>query len=160
MGCCSFAVLLEYRAHPYFAHSGFTGKHPGPEIDDCFLLDLTDGGPGVWSRLPSLPAPRGGGTMSYIPNENSLVFALGAVRPSIGSPEAIDHSDAWILSLEDIDEGWRTLPELTYEANHVVRLSQLFAIRVNKCEFSLRFSPTNRVPLPSRTVLATSMFCF
>jgi N-acetylneuraminic acid mutarotase len=60
-----------------------------------------------WTRLPDLPAPRGGGGMNRIVETNSLVYATGATRPP-----TTDWNNTWELSLDNLSAGWGYLGQI------------------------------------------------
>lgn len=100
---------------------GYIGGHPGPSSDDCFVYDhsISPGRGKQWSRLPSLPSPRGGGGMTYDTRYQVLVFAGGATRPVAGIADAIDHDTTWLLAPGTPEYGWQKQKSFPLLGNHL-----------------------------------------
>lgn len=100
---------------------GYIGAHPGRSADDCFVYDhsVAPGQGKQWSRLPSLPSPRGGGGMNYDSRYQVLVFAGGATRPVAGVADAIDHDTTWLLAPGTPEYGWHKQKSFPMLGNHL-----------------------------------------
>jgi N-acetylneuraminic acid mutarotase/fibronectin type 3 domain-containing protein len=93
----------------YFA-GGYVGLQGGGQIfatDEVwkFNVDSLE-----WTPLPPLPEARGSGGLAII--EGNLHFFAGSdIRRH-------DRSEHWILSLDDLEAGWRSAPALVPGRNH------------------------------------------
>jgi hypothetical protein len=104
----------------------FCGAYAGPlnEIKDspiCLKYSHTAPPTQQWSRLPDMPAGRGGGGLNHIKETNSLLYATGATRPPTE-----DHDTAWELSLDNISAGWITRAPIPYKANHISHVTAYY----------------------------------
>ena len=69
--------------------------------------------------MPSLPAARAGGALTFDTPTNVLVFSGGAVRPTADKAYAIDYKETWVLSLNNVGAGWQRRKDLPFYANHM-----------------------------------------
>jgi hypothetical protein len=92
----------------------FTGGHPGPHTDACFVYDhaIAPGTNRQWSRLPSLPMGRSGGGLTYSKVFNAIIFAGGAQRDDGYE----DFPDTWMHVLGSA--GWVRKANIPYLSNH------------------------------------------
>jgi hypothetical protein len=91
----------------------FTGGHPGPHTDACFVYDHTIA-PGTnrqWSRLPSLPLGRAGGGLTYSKAVNAIIYAGGT------QSGFKDFPDTWMYVLGS-SAGWVKKANIPYLSNH------------------------------------------
>jgi N-acetylneuraminic acid mutarotase len=97
--------------HRVWLVGGFVGDHPGSSTSHVWVYDV----PGNrWSRLPDLPAPRGGGGAALV--GTTLHFVGGVVRNGdVYEPDAADH---WTF---DVDTGtaWHADTPLPNPRNHL-----------------------------------------
>jgi hypothetical protein len=93
----------------------FTGGHPGPHTDACFVYDhaIAPGTNSQWSRLPSLPMGRAGGGLTYSKVFNAIIYAGGAQRNN----STKDFPDTWMYVLGS-SAGWVRKANIPYLSNH------------------------------------------
>lgn len=116
------AAFAIHETKMYFC-GGYLGKHPGQAVRDCFLYDHAAPTGQQWTSLRPLPEPRAGGGMVYHEDYNVLVFAGGAVRPTVGSAFAVDYNDAWMLSPSALEYGWVPQSAIPHFGNHLSYVS-------------------------------------
>ena len=102
----------------YFC-GGYMGRHPGPAVSDCFLYNHAAAKGEQWQRLPSLPEPRAGGGLVYNEKYGVLVFAGGTIRSNVGTADAIDSHDTWMLATGGLEYGWVPQSDVPYLGNHL-----------------------------------------
>jgi hypothetical protein len=98
----------------------YVGPSPGPDSPICLKYNHAAAKGKQWSYLPELPDGRGGGSLHYLEETNSLMFSTGAIR-SDGSWEDMDN--VWELSLNNVNAGWKDLPPIPYTGNHIGHVS-------------------------------------
>jgi len=102
----------------FYVCGGYMGPNPGPSVAGCFVFDNTvaPGQGKQWTALPSLPEPRGGGSLLYIEEANSLLWAGGSVR--VGW-QVTDYGTAWLLDLNNVGAGWVQTTTKPFASNHL-----------------------------------------
>ena len=99
---------------------GYIGVHPGPATTYCFTYNHFGAKGTQWKAFPSLPAERSGGGLFYDSNVNTLYYATGASRPDPANRiYTIDHNEAWSINLANTQAGWKPIPNVPYQGNHV-----------------------------------------
>ena len=89
-------------------------------MKDCLVFDLNAPRGSQWKAITGLPAPRGGGGLVYSASENKLIFAGGAIRPTVGAGKAVDQKEAWAYDLgQGLSGTWVPLANFPYLANHL-----------------------------------------
>jgi gamma-glutamylcyclotransferase (GGCT)/AIG2-like uncharacterized protein YtfP len=100
---------------------GYVGGNPGPATAKCYVYRSTTN---VWSALPDLPAPRGGGGLVYRRSSNSLLFATGAVRTG---QDSVDYANAWTLDLASSSTSaaaaWTPVADSLLVGNHIASVT-------------------------------------
>ena len=79
---------------------GFVGDHPGLGSTSAWRYDTRNDS---WTRMPSLPAPRGGGAMAIVKRE--LHFFGGLTQAQFATVNQAEH---WVLDLTAPSLGWKT----------------------------------------------------
>jgi N-acetylneuraminic acid mutarotase len=90
---------------------GFAGDHPGLGTTSVWRYDTAGD---RWDRMPSLPAPRGGGAMARWGTE--LHFFGGLTRAQFATVNQAEH---WVLDLTNPLLGWKTRAALPNARNHL-----------------------------------------
>ena len=90
---------------------GFVGDHPGLGSTSVWRYDTRNDS---WTRMPSLPAPRGGGAMAIVKRE--LHFFGGLTQAQFATVNQAEH---WVLDLTAPSLGWKTRAALPNARNHL-----------------------------------------
>jgi hypothetical protein len=99
---------------------GYVGGNPGPATAQCYVYRSAAN---VWSTLPDLPAPRGGGGLVYRQTSHSLLFATGAVR---AGSDTVDYANAWTLDLASSSTAaaaWSPVADSLLVGNHIASVT-------------------------------------
>jgi hypothetical protein len=106
-----------------FVCGAYVGPTPGPDSPICLQYDHSAPTGQQWDFLPELPDGRGGGSLHYLEETNSIMFSTGAIR---GDGKWEDMDNVWELSLDNIDAGWKDLPPIPYTGNHIGHVKATF----------------------------------
>lgn len=96
--------------HAYII-GGFIGDHPGLGSTSVWRYDSRDD---TYTRMPSLPAPRGAGAAAIVQRE--LHFFGGLDRSQFVT---VNHADHWVLDLTHPALGWKRRAALPNARNHL-----------------------------------------
>ncbi|MCS7032793.1 MAG: hypothetical protein NZ561_02230, partial [Phycisphaerae bacterium] len=92
---------------------GYVGHDPGQATKDVWKFHVRNKS---WTRLPSLPAPRGAGGAGIV--GTTLYFFSGHTRKPDGTHQA-DHSNTWALDLANLSAGWKAKAAFPHPRNHM-----------------------------------------
>lgn len=90
---------------------GFVGDHPGLGSNSAWRYDTRNDS---WTRMPSLPGPRGGGAMAVVMRE--LHFFGGLTQAQFATVNQAEH---WVLDLTAPSLGWKPRAALPNARNHL-----------------------------------------